>query len=113
MTTKWLLPVFVGVVAMSHPTTSLPSQCLEEPFDKGSCEDKLLRWSYNDKWKGCSPFIFGGCGGNANNFNTQEECLQGEPTLTPTPTPTPTLTPTPTPMPTPTPSPCIGLRLAP
>ena len=56
----------------------MPSKCFEEPFDKGSCDDKLLKWSYNDQWKGCSPFIFGGCGGNANNFNTQEECLQGE-----------------------------------
>ena len=78
MTPKWLLPVWLGVLVASPPARSLPSQCFEDPFEKGTCEDKLLRWSYNDQWKTCSPFVYGGCGGNANNFNSQEECEAGK-----------------------------------
>ena len=40
----------------------------------GSCADNSLRWYYDMASDQCKPFIYGGCGGNTNNFKTQEQC---------------------------------------
>lgn len=34
----------------------------------------IPRWGFDAKSGKCIQFIYGGCGGNANNFQTQEEC---------------------------------------
>jgi len=36
-----------------------------------------LRWSFNQPWETCTPFIFGGCGGNQNNFEEKQDCIAG------------------------------------
>ncbi|XP_060596375.1 papilin-like isoform X2 [Ruditapes philippinarum] len=43
--------------------------------DVGRCDDKITRYAYNTKTCQCEKFIWGGCGGNTNNFKTIEECL--------------------------------------
>ncbi|XP_064361525.1 collagen alpha-6(VI) chain [Dromaius novaehollandiae] len=42
--------------------------------DSGECEDYVLKWYYNKGQKMCGQFWYGGCGGNKNRFETQEEC---------------------------------------
>merc|ERR1712098_300604 len=32
-------------------------------------------WGFNSMTGACESFIFGGCGGNANIFETEEECM--------------------------------------
>ncbi|XP_026545392.1 BPTI/Kunitz domain-containing protein-like, partial [Notechis scutatus] len=39
------------------------------PPDRGPCKEKLHRWFYEPKTSKCTKFTFGGCEGNANNFN--------------------------------------------
>lgn len=34
----------------------------------------MERYSYNQATDQCEIFIYGGCGGNANNFDIKEEC---------------------------------------
>mmetsp|Transcript_31142 Transcript_31142/g.50028 ORF Transcript_31142/g.50028 Transcript_31142/m.50028 type:complete len:174 (+) Transcript_31142:38-559(+) len=41
--------------------------------DVGPCEAAMPRWYFDGSQ--CTEFIYGGCQGNANNFETQEECL--------------------------------------
>lgn len=40
----------------------------------GPCRAVIERWTFNEESGSCEPFIYGGCGGNANNFESQEEC---------------------------------------
>uniref|UniRef100_A0A8C5SA07 BPTI/Kunitz inhibitor domain-containing protein n=1 Tax=Laticauda laticaudata TaxID=8630 RepID=A0A8C5SA07_LATLA len=44
------------------------------PPDRGPCKEKLQRWFYELKTDRCKKFTFGGCEGNANNFNVRWMC---------------------------------------
>ncbi|CDI98690.1 egf domain protein [Echinococcus multilocularis] len=46
------------------------------PTEVGSCAAAIQRYTYNRSTGRCEAFYYGGCGGNANNFKTLEECQQ-------------------------------------
>lgn len=56
---------------VNSDTTSGP--CLMDPTE-GECQDYILKWYYNMDKRACQQFWYGGCGGNANRFETKEEC---------------------------------------
>uniref|UniRef100_A0A8C7WRQ1 BPTI/Kunitz inhibitor domain-containing protein n=1 Tax=Oryzias sinensis TaxID=183150 RepID=A0A8C7WRQ1_9TELE len=60
-------------------SVSLPSAstdvCTLAPVT-GPCEALFERYFYNFKKGRCEIFIYGGCGGNQNNFKTEQECLR-------------------------------------
>ncbi|XP_061705664.1 BPTI/Kunitz domain-containing protein-like [Cydia pomonella] len=43
-------------------------------FDYGFCFGADKRWYYDEKWRVCRETIYSGCGGNKNNFYSQEGC---------------------------------------
>ncbi|RZF45988.1 hypothetical protein LSTR_LSTR017043 [Laodelphax striatellus] len=49
------------------------SPCWPDP-EKGTCNQKLIRYFHNHEDDKCEQFIYSGCGGNANNFKTHDEC---------------------------------------
>ncbi|KAK2169029.1 hypothetical protein NP493_1203g00012 [Ridgeia piscesae] len=51
----------------------LPALC-KLPAAPGLCLAYFPRWFFNSKTGKCEKFIYGGCGGNKNNFLTKEEC---------------------------------------
>ncbi|KAI5621228.1 amyloid beta A4 protein precursor [Silurus asotus] len=69
-------------VAMTTTTTTT-TESIEEvvravcwaPARKGPCRAKLSRWYFVAKAGRCAPFTFGGCGGNRNNFESEEYCM--------------------------------------
>mmetsp|Transcript_1152 Transcript_1152/g.3394 ORF Transcript_1152/g.3394 Transcript_1152/m.3394 type:complete len:143 (-) Transcript_1152:239-667(-) len=46
----------------------------ELPPETGMCRAFFQRWYFDPASRSCSMFVYGGCGGNENNFRTQAEC---------------------------------------
>ncbi|XP_074744457.1 uncharacterized protein LOC141951747 [Strix uralensis] len=61
-----------GPAASDSPAS--PSGICHLPPVPGPCRGFFPRYAYNPATGTCQPFIYSGCGGNANNFRTVEEC---------------------------------------
>ncbi|RDD38046.1 Papilin [Trichoplax sp. H2] len=55
--------------------TEAPKDKCMLPMETGTCRGNFPAYYYNHAKKNCYKFSYGGCGGNANNFNTYNECL--------------------------------------
>jgi hypothetical protein len=44
------------------------------PIEVGPCDAAIPRFAYSAGTGKCEPFVYGGCEGNANNFQTQTAC---------------------------------------
>lgn len=44
------------------------------PREIGDCKEFTERWYYDSSDEECRAFLFGGCNGNANNFDTLDAC---------------------------------------
>uniref|UniRef100_V5H669 Putative kunitz-type trypsin inhibitor n=1 Tax=Ixodes ricinus TaxID=34613 RepID=V5H669_IXORI len=77
---KLLLKVCIVLCAAS-PTILCPwtfpvkARICASPPEGGPCDVTFERWNYNKSTGICSKFLYGGCFGNANNFDTEERCL--------------------------------------
>nr|ABI52687.1 Kunitz domain [Argas monolakensis] len=46
------------------------------PMKVGPCRAAVPKFYYDSSTGRCKMFIYGGCQGNANRFNTQKDCMQ-------------------------------------
>ena len=46
------------------------------PMKDGLCRATFPRWYFNRQTGVCEHFLYGGCGGNKNNFRTKDECIR-------------------------------------
>uniref|UniRef100_A0A224YD32 Pancreatic trypsin inhibitor n=1 Tax=Rhipicephalus zambeziensis TaxID=60191 RepID=A0A224YD32_9ACAR len=48
-------------------------KCGEE-LRVGTCRASIPRWYFNSSSSTCHNFLYGGCNGNGNNFESAEQC---------------------------------------
>jgi hypothetical protein len=51
-----------------------PSAICSLPAEGGECDGAFPRFFHNAQTGSCESFVYGGCGGNENNFETFEAC---------------------------------------
>lgn len=52
-----------------------PDKCLVKMGEQGPCRQYIYKWTFNKTRGECQTFIYGGCMGNENRFNSEDECL--------------------------------------
>lgn len=43
-------------------------------LDQGSCRNYSIHWYYDKQANSCAQFWYGGCEGNGNRYETEDEC---------------------------------------
>ena len=64
------------LLASVASTSTLASDICSLPKEVGPCRGQTLRFHYNTTSEKCEAFFYGGCRGNANNFQTLNQCHQ-------------------------------------
>ncbi|XP_068256680.1 collagen alpha-1(VII) chain-like [Nyctibius grandis] len=71
--TQSMTMLVTSVKPFMEPPSLIADPCLQ-PMDEGSCRHYALLWYYHPEANACRPFVFGGCRGNSNRFETKWRC---------------------------------------
>ncbi|KAH7987061.1 hypothetical protein HPB52_024544 [Rhipicephalus sanguineus] len=65
---------FVTLEECQNTCWVAPPEVCTYPADTGPCKAYMTRFFYNTETRRCEQFVYGGCGGNGNNFLTYDAC---------------------------------------
>ncbi|KAI0211755.1 Kunitz-type serine protease inhibitor PPTI [Lamellibrachia satsuma] len=66
--------MFKTFIIVVIPNTGYRPRFCYLPAVAGTCKAYMPRWYYNCATRACEKFIYGGCGGNRNRFDTELAC---------------------------------------
>ncbi|KAF3693464.1 Kunitz-type protease inhibitor 2 Hepatocyte growth factor activator inhibitor type 2 [Channa argus] len=69
-----ILPLLLDREPKAVETNQTNDIICRQPVKVGSCRAAFPKFFYNVTDQSCSSFIYGGCDGNGNNFDSQDEC---------------------------------------
>uniref|UniRef100_A0A8C2Z9H3 Si:dkey-117n7.5 n=1 Tax=Cyclopterus lumpus TaxID=8103 RepID=A0A8C2Z9H3_CYCLU len=72
-----LLLFLLTLSSFTSHAMSAADRCLE-PMSEGACSEYVLLWYFHPRSGECRPFVYGGCGGNRNQFASRQECQSCE-----------------------------------
>ncbi|KAH8418856.1 hypothetical protein KR222_004590 [Zaprionus bogoriensis] len=52
----------------------LAGKCNDKPTNTGPCKAAFPKWRFIKATRQCEPFIYGGCKGTKNMFDSEDEC---------------------------------------
>jgi len=61
------------LILTTHAPPFITDIC-NTPVDTGPCTEEHAAWYFDSNTRACQAFIYSGCGGNANRFESEEQC---------------------------------------
>ena len=65
----------INIIFLLFLYKDLTAYCLSAP-NKGPCKARNPRFYFDHEDNKCKKFIYGGCKGNKNNYQTKDDCIE-------------------------------------